>query len=580
MKIPYGIANFKSLREEGCLYVDKTKHIEMLENYGNKYIFFIRPRRFGKSLFLSTLGQYYDINAVGEFNKLFGDLYIGQNPTPLKNSYLILPLNFSGLNTASKDKLEDSFRLRLVDAIDGFLSTYKKFFEDIPALKNRLRNTNDISAVFNLLIQATKNSDKKIYLIIDEYDHFANDIIAMGDGPFYKEIIRATGFVRDFYETLKIGTETVIDRIFITGISPVMLDDLTSGFNIAGNLTMKTGLNEMLGFTEDEVTGIIDKLNINVTMPDNPSLLTRERLRDELKKNYNGYLFNEEAQQRIYNPSMILYFLNECRQASSGKYPKNIIDDNIKTDYGRLNRLTANEANKKLLDKIIKNEGITANIATRFSFDNMNDLDYFVSLLFYMGLLTISRQERTRLLLEIPNYVIKTVFWEYMMIKLKKEHNIRIETEGIRRAIEKMAYDGEIEPYINYISENIFKKLSNRDLINFDEKNIKIMLFIYLADSNAYRPQSEKETEAGYIDIYLEKDPRIPDIKYEWLIELKYLKESERNNLEQAKQKGLQQLQKYATSKNLTSKQDLKKALVIFIGKKDYVLVNETGQMI
>ncbi|MCD5405119.1 MAG: ATP-binding protein [Desulfotomaculum sp.] len=573
MKIPYGISNFESLREENYIYIDKTSFIEVLENINSKYLFFIRPRRFGKSLFLSVLEHYYDVNSKSKFNKLFGDLYIGKNPTLLKNSYLVLRLNFSGLNTENKEKLENSFRLSLVNDIVEFIFKYKNIFENAYELEKEINQIQDIKSIFKFITKKVQNSGKKLYLIIDEYDHFANDIIAMGDDKLYKDIIRATGFVRDFYETIKIGTESTIDRIFITGISPVMLDDLTSGFNIASNLTLDPKLNDMMGFTEEEVEKAIDKLGIEVTMPTTGKKLSTEELLMELNKNYNGYLFNIKAKNRVYNPGMTFYFFQQC--IANKEYPDNLIDDNIKTDYGRLNRLTANQENKKILEEIIKNENVTASIATRFSFDTMYDREYFVSLLFYMGLLTIDRQEKTRLILKIPNYVIKTVFWEYILTKLKVEHKIRIDLEEIRLAIEEMAYEGRIEPYVKYISKNVLNTLSNRDLIKFDEKYIKLILIVYISDSNAYRIHSEREIEEGYIDIYLEKAPHMPDIKYEWLIELKYLKESERDKLEEVKKRGLEQLERYAKSKNLADRENLKKALLVFIGKKDYVIVED-----
>ncbi|MCL0032968.1 ATP-binding protein, partial [Peptococcaceae bacterium] len=501
------------------------------------------------------------------------DLYIGKNPTLLKNSYLVLRLNFSGLNTENKEKLENSFRLSLVNDIVEFIFKYKNIFENAYELEKEINQIQDIKSIFKFITKKVQNSGKKLYLIIDEYDHFANDIIAMGDDKLYKDIIRATGFVRDFYETIKIGTESTIDRIFITGISPVMLDDLTSGFNIASNLTLDPKLNDMMGFTEEEVEKAIGKLGIEVTMPTTGKKLSTEELLMELNKNYNGYLFNIKAKNRVYNPGMTFYFFQQC--IANKEYPDNLIDDNIKTDYGRLNRLTANQENKKILEEIIKNENVTASIATRFSFDTMYDREYFVSLLFYMGLLTIDRQEKTRLILKIPNYVIKTVFWEYILTKLKVEHKIRIDLEEIRLAIEEMAYEGRIEPYVKYISKNVLNTLSNRDLIKFDEKYIKLILIVYISDSNAYRIHSEREIEEGYIDIYLEKAPHMPDIKYEWLIELKYLKESERDKLEEVKKRGLEQLERYAKSKNLADRENLKKALLVFIGKKDYVIVEE-----
>jgi len=360
-----------------------------------------------------------------EFGSLFGDLYIGKNPTGRGNSYLVLELDFSGLNTENRVELEKSFIRSLVDSIVGFFYKYKEFFINISVLEDRLRNMGDVKSVFNSLIEEVKKIDKKIYLIIDEYDHFANDIIAMGDGEFYRGIVRAAGFVRDFYETVKIGTKSVVDRIFITGISPIMLDDLTSGFNVALNITMDEGMNEMLGFTEEELGGIIAGLKVK-----------QEDIRIKLKEYYNGYLFNVDCKERVYNPDMVLYYFDHFTRKN--KHPRELIDDNVKTDYGRLNRLASNDENRKVLQEIIEVEGITSDIVTRFSFDRMYDRDYFVSLLFYMGLLTIDRQEKTSLLLKIPNYVVKTMYWEYIENRLKKEHNIYLETGELRKPIEEM----------------------------------------------------------------------------------------------------------------------------------------------
>ncbi|MGI1691726.1 AAA family ATPase, partial [Thermoanaerobacter uzonensis] len=207
----YGMSNFRAMREEGYLYVDKTMYIEKIENLNSKYLFFIRPRRFGKSLFLSTLENYYDINNEKDFEKLFGDLYIGKKPTKLKNSYMILKLNFSGLNTENKDQLKESFLLSVKNSINALLGRYEGILENTEEIRKKIDQITDINAVIMTLINEVKKVGKKVYLIIDEYDHFANDIIAMGESGFYREIVRASGFVRDFYETLKIGTESVID---------------------------------------------------------------------------------------------------------------------------------------------------------------------------------------------------------------------------------------------------------------------------------------------------------------------------------------------------------------------------------
>lgn len=564
MKLPYGLSNFKALRNEDYFYVDKTAYLEKLENMSSKYLFFIRPRRFGKSLFLSTLAHYYDLNLEEEFIKLFGDLYIGKNPTTARNSYLLLELDFSGLNTENKAELEKSFCARITNLITGFMHKYNRFFSNLNILEDRMRSMTDASQVLDSLIEEVKKTDQKIYLIIDEYDHFANDIIAMGDGAFYKEIVRAAGLVRDFYETVKIGTKSVIDRIFITGISPIMLDDLTSGFNIATNITMDEAMNEMLGFTEKELVELIAQLKIN-----------REEIKTGLNEYYNGYLFTIDGPERVYNPDMILYYFDHLLR--TGKQPRQLMDENVKTDYGRLNRLVANLENRAIFEEIIKDEGITSEIITKFSFDRMYDREYFTSLLFYMGLLTIKGIKYNTPELGIPNYVIKTIFWDYFEKRLKEDFEIKYKTVELAKAIWEMAFEGDLKPFLDFISNHVLKALSNRDTINFDEKYLKVILFSYLITSNLYKPVSEQEVENGYIDIYLEKDIRAPQVKYEWLLELKYLKKSEQERLLQIKEEGLKQLQRYAQCARFRDKVDLKQALVIFIGKNEYVMVEPAG---
>ncbi|MCK4260378.1 MAG: AAA family ATPase, partial [Halanaerobiales bacterium] len=538
-------------------YVDKTRYVEVLEKLGD-YIFYIRPRRFGKSLFISTLINYYDLNQKEDFENLFSGLYIGANPTKLRNEYFILSFDFSGLNTDSQESLKDSFR-KIVEAdLIDFLEKYKSYFSKVEEVIDEIKDESDLRRMLRYIFSQVKKTEKKIYVIIDEYDHFTNDILAIGDGGFYKDIIRARGFVRDFYETLKIGAKDVIDRIFMTGIAPIMLDDMTSGFNITDNLTMEEELNEMLGFTDDEVGLILDNLNLDVEI-------------EELAEYFNGYLFSIFGEKRVYNPEMILYFLN--RYMKKRRPPEKLISDNVKTDYGRLERLIANKKNKEILEEIILKEEIVSDIISRFSFDRMYDQEYFISLLFYMGLLTIDRKYRSRLILKIPNYVIKTIYWEYLQKSLMKQYKINFDLDQLRKSVEKLAYDGEIEPYIEYVSKNILKQLSNRDLQRFDEKYIKIILFGNLVSGEVYKIYSEREVEDGYIDLFLEKDSRYPDIKYEWLWELKYLKKEDKSRLEQIKKEGLKQLEEYSSSKKFVDKKNLKKALIIFIGKDEYEIV-------
>ena len=328
-KIPYALTNFESIRTENYLYVDKTRFIEMLENENSKYHFLIRPRKFGKSLFLSVLEHYYDLRFKERFTELFGDLYIGQNPTEKANSYFVMNFNFSGLNSSDIESFKMSFTAAIKLSVVDFLIVHKSDIKQVEKLRQELNKLNDVRAFIEFAFGIIKDYDKKAFVIIDEYDHFANDVIAKGE-PLsknqYHESILANSITRDFYETLKIGTTTVVDKIFVTGITPIMLDDLTSGFNISNNMSLEPRYNEILGLTRDEVEWVMEQIQLD------KSLITVD-----LKQMYDGYLFNEDAQNKLFNSTMILYYFLQLK--NNGKKIKYFIDDNLKTDYGRLRNL-------------------------------------------------------------------------------------------------------------------------------------------------------------------------------------------------------------------------------------------------
>ncbi len=567
MKLPYGISDFGSLRKESYLYVDKTSYIEQLESLGSKYVSFIRPRRFGKSLFLSTLAHYYDILAEKDFRALFGDLYIGRNPTPLRQHYLVLELDFSGLDTSGPAEFAGSFRTKINNACRRFLRKYQSILGDTTHLEEQVAQAANGVGVLDVLIRAVEEVQLKLYLIVDEYDHFANDIMAAGESAFYRELVRAAGIVRDFYETVKIGTKSAIDRIFITGVSPIMLDDLTSGFNISDNLTMEPVVHDMLGFTEDDLHQVL--AGFQHEMPNAGAL--PDDLLAELRRNYDGYLFHPEGATRLYNPDMVLHFLNQWQRR--GRYPEGILDDNVKTDYGRLQRLIASERNRETLHAIIRDESITAPIVSRFSFDQMYDEEYFVSLLFYLGMLTIKGARYGQTELVIPNYAIKTMYWAYFERWLRTETGIEVKTAEVGKAIWSLATEGRLQPFVDFIQKQVLSALSHRDLIHFDEKNMKLLLLSYLNLFDVYRPRSERETQHGYIDLFLAKSPGAPAVVYEWLIELKYLKSREAGRLETVKAQGLRQLAAYAAGHDLAGQPHLRQALLVLIGKSEMVVV-------
>jgi hypothetical protein len=533
----------------------------MLENESKKYHFFIRPRKFGKSLFLVMLSHYYDVLQASKFEVLFGDLYIGKNPTPKKNSYAILEFDFSGIDTSGEEEFKASFSRKVQYTVTSFIYKYRDFFPDATALMQKIETNYRGIAALDAVCNYAKSVNIKLFAIIDEYDHFANDLIAMGSrlgDDVYRRMVRANGLVRDFYETLKIGTKSVVDRIFITGISPVMLDDLTSGFNIADNLTLRLKYNEMMGFTQDETDWLMAETGVNPSQID-----------IDMSLYYNGYLFHSAGKNRLYNPSMVLFFFDLV--LSEETMPSDLIDPNLKTDYGRLQRLIQNENNRDALIRIVKDGSIVAKIIEKFSIDILFSDEYFISLLFYMGLITIKEPCVSEVRLCIPNYSIRTVYWEYLR-RLTAESSplMSIETRPLTDAIQAMALEGDLRRYIDYVSQNAFSKLSDKDLKRFDEKYVKIMLLAYLFQSEIYIPMSEYETGSGYTDIFLQRNPRIPEIKYEWVLEIKYLKTDEEKRIHQARQEASEQLQRYIHAFRLEGRDDLKTAIVVFIGKNKY----------
>ncbi|MDR3094919.1 MAG: AAA family ATPase, partial [Bacteroidales bacterium] len=519
--LPYGNSNFERLIEENYAYVDKTRFIELLEKESNSYLFFTRPRKFGKSLFFSMLSHYYDINGAGKFETLFGDLYIGKHPTSKKNTYAVMEFDFSGLDTTSGEDFRDSFASNVQDTVRDFLRCHNNIFAEAELLIKEIDAEKSGVTALRKTYSAAKSAGIKIFVIIDEYDHFANDLIAMGTSTgddLYRNMVRANGSVRDFYETLKAGSKTVIDRILLTGITPIMLDDLTSGFNISNNLSLDPIYNEMLGFTQEEVNWLMEATGVDKSLID-----------VDMEFLYNGYLFHGESEHKVYNPSMILYFFDHFQKR--GNKVEYIVDENLKTDYGRLRRLVQKEQNRKQLMEITQEGGIYANIILKFSIEQLHDNKYFISLLFYMGLLTIDRFDRGRLRLKIPNYSIRTVYWEYIM-RLTKERNtdIHMDYTAQNDAIWELAYNVNPAPFIEYMSQNIISRMSNRDLQNFDEKLIKLLLLNSLFQSRLFVPITEMEVTHGYTDIYLKRSHLLPDIPCEWVWEVKYVKKSDEEN--------------------------------------------------
>ena len=437
-RIPYGMMNFVAVREDNCYYVDKTRYIEKIEK-ANKYFFFIRPRRFGKSLTMSMLRHYYDINQIDKFDRLYGDLYIGKHPTPNHNKYLIIYLNFAVVNA-------DLGNYR--SALDAICNTEFNYFCDVyeqylpKGIKEEMNKKNGCVEQLDHLYREARKTDAKIYLFIDEYDHFTNHILSDAARlDEYKGETHGTGYLRTFFDTIKSGTDSSIERVFITGVSPVTLDDLTSGFNIGTNYSLDYGFNQMVGFTEEEVRDMLTYYSQHYEFHH-----TVDELIEIMKPYYDNYCFSEEAygETTMYNSNMVLYFLfkyidNRCR------IPKDTLDNNIRVDYNKLRMLIRKDKefahDASIIQTLVSKGFVTGELKEGFPAEDIARNDNFVSLLYYFGMVTIGGIHRGKPKFVIPNEVVREQVYTYLLDNYHDNHLEADSYELSRLDVEMVACD-------------------------------------------------------------------------------------------------------------------------------------------
>mgnify|MGYP005792537643 FL=1 len=554
-KLPYGISNYEELIEDGYYYVDKTMYIEKLESIPEKRIIFLRPRKFGKTLFTSTLENYYDIKKAEKFEKLYGETYIGKNPTKLKNSYHILKFNFSGIDTTNEETTINGFKEEVSISIGGFAAKYGLDFYVNPELT--------AEGLFSSMIEAFKNQrqGEKIYVIIDEYDHFANELLGFNTNQF-KNLVSKNGKVRKWYEILKKGTESVIDRIFITGVAPITLDSLTSGFNIGLDITQDKDFNEMMGFTKEELLKIMEEEEITKK--------EQEEIMPIMKENYDGYRFSIKGTEKIYNSNMCLYFLN--RYLRFEEIPTQLIDMNIASDYSKLGKmldLCKGEEREKVIEKTVSGEGIVSEITQKFNpAIEFTETD-LISMLYYLGYLTIAGEVFEKPELKIPNRVMKEIYSEYFMQILNKTTELQITQSDYNEILQEIAIEGKIDKIIEML-EKYLKSLSNRDYIKFDEKYVKLIFFCIAMNLKIFRLKSEMEIQRKYPDILL--IPKDQSKGYKGvMIEFKYLKKGEEEKLKEKQEEARKQIEEYGEMEEIKELKNIEKYTVVAVNDKIHV---------
>jgi Predicted AAA-ATPase/PD-(D/E)XK nuclease superfamily len=583
MKIPYGRSNFADIRRGGFFYVDKTPFLPVLERgeSGYAYLLFLRPRRIGKSLLLSMMEHYYDIGREKQFDELFGGLWVHQHPTPERNRYLVLTLDFSIVST---DGPEDALRYGFLEAVKScirtFLMRYRERIPELARFHDRLEGYQDATALMASLLSVIAGTDHKLYLLIDEYDNFANRILSDGAHGLYESIVQRTGFVRSFYASLKTGTQNgAIARIFITGVSPILLDDLSSGFNIVRHVSQSPWLNTLAGFTRPDVERAVDEfLSARPHLAEQPEIADRARLLDVMERHYNGYRFSEDAGERVFNSDMVLYFLSELDDR--GRYPADMLDLNVRTDYRRLVRIgmlssAAAAARRALLESILGDGYVNGALVKQFGAGSLSSENQLISLLYYLGMLTLAAEApgtgSSRL--EIPNRVIRELQWEHLATLLKEQEHVELDTRHLEIALGAMAMQGDIAPFLELFHGRVIKALGIKDLRQFSEKSIKLMLMTYISLSRVYHPLSEKELAQGYCDLFLAVSQQAPAARFAWLLEIKYLPTGAKaGRIEAAFREAALQVARYASDAALvpllTGGKELRAGSLVFVGAK------------
>jgi len=537
--------NFVDVRKDDCYFVDKTRFIPAIEQ-ANRFFFYIRPRRFGKSLTISMLQHYYDVRMKDQFDKLYGDLYIGKHPTPERNSYLIINLNFALLYAELgnyRKSLDDHCRI----AFNQFCRQYE---DRLPqGIREEMNKEEGAVKQLEYLCRRAADCGQQIYLFIDEYDHFTNKILS--DPHSLKQYMSEThgeGYFRSFFDAIKGATSTSLKRCFVTGVSPVTMDDLTSGFNIGTNYSTSPEFNELTGFTEEDVRQMLDYYRTTCEFHH-----TTDELIELMKPWYDNYCFAEESYGKttMYNSNMVLYFVDNYIR-SGGDVPRRMIDENIRVDYNKLRMLIRKdkefEHDASIIQKLVSQGYITGELKTGFPAEMIGNPDNFVSLLYYFGLITIDGTLEGDTKFIIPNQVVREQLFNYLL-ETYNDVDLSFNSYDKSRLDSRLAYRGQWKEYFQYIADCLYNYASQRDKQK-GESFVHGFTLAMTAQSRFYRPVSETDTQEGYADLFLLPLTEIyKDMVHSYIVELKYAKSKDNDSVvNRLREEAIAQANRYAAT--------------------------------
>ena len=513
--LPYGISDFKQLRREDLYFVDKTMYLPVMEDTDH-FLFLIRPRRFGKSIFLSMLRAYYDINERDNFQDLFEGLWITDHPTRERGKFQMMYFDYSRIG-GDTNVLEEKFESYCCGVVDDFIMRYKHFYDEV--FCQTILSLKDFRSKFNRIDMEARRLGHPLYLVIDEYDNFTNTVLNQEGEAIYHALTHANGFYRDIFKLFK----GMFSRILMMGVSPVTMDDLTSGFNIASNISTRAEFNMMLGFSEQDVREMIRYYKEAGRLPRH----TEEELLAEMKPWYDGYCFSEDvvdSDPKMFNCDMVLYYLNRVMQ--TGRSPKQMIDPNTRTDYAKMRKLiqldTLDNYRRGIIHQVTEKGFIVSRLQESFDASQLTDRENFISLLFYYGMLSIGGIEGASLRLVIPNNNVRRQYYDWL---LREYQSIaKMDVSLLNDVFDGAALRGEWRPMLETIADAYRETTSVRQLIE-GERNLQGFMNAYLTLNPYYLVAPEVELNHGYCDFFLMPDlSHYPMVAHSYILELKYLK--------------------------------------------------------
>ena len=565
-KIPYGIADFKQVRKEGLYLVDKSMYFERMEQAGH-FLFLVRPRRFGKSLFLNMLEAYYDINEKDNFQELFKGMYVADHPTEYHNSFQVLHLDFSRVGS-DVDRLRENFDLYMEVRCDSFAKAYARFYPDTFA--DELKQIKRGEQKLNFISDAAHAAGYPLYLIVDEYDNFTNNVLNVKGQKAYHDLTHGTGFYRDVFKIFK----PMFHRIIMLGVAPITLDDLTSGYNIALNMTIDSRFNQMLGFSEEDVRQMIRYYKeVGAIKPE----VTEDSIIDDIKPWYDNYCFAEDSfgtEPSMFNSDMVCYYMSTL--IDTGHKPKEMVDPNTKTDYKKLRNLieigNMTEERRQTIYDIVHTGYTFAMINSYFPAESITDEDNFVSLLFYYGMLTIRGTLGAMLKLGIPNNNVRKQYYNYLIQAFQQIHPIAVSQLNV--PFYQAALEGNWHPMMDYILKAYHDTTAVRQLIE-GERNLQGFMNAFLSLAPYYLVAPEMEFSHGYCDFFLLPNYTVyPMVAHSYILELKYLK-TDATGAEAAQQwtEAVAQIKTYAADRKLQTMLHGTKLHLIVVQIKGYDVV-------